>query len=133
MKTPLAFQIKNRLNTVNSYSKKGDKILYYFANNPDTFISNTQPESDSKNSIKIYILYEGKTKNIPKELLDKLLVSSDSSYNPMRPFRWYHYTEFDCADTNDEKSVERVRQKSFSYLLEKIENPDYIWLYEVWV
>lgn len=124
------FQINKKLIALQGYMEDGHKLCYHFGTNNDSFISSVEPQTDSKN-IRIDIIYAGKASDASEELLDKLLVSSDTSYNPSRPFRWYHFTEGDCAMTDDPLSIKRVRDLSFSNLLKKIDTPEYIWIYEI--
>ena len=82
-----------------------------------------------KYEIKLKIIFSGKKNEISNELIDELLISSDSC-NPLRPFRWYKYTPY-CADINSKKSINQTRKKSFQSLLDKIDNPKDIWIFEI--
>jgi hypothetical protein len=94
----------------------------------DTFLSNAIPECDDK-QVNINILYQGPSNKVPAELLEKLLCTGDSSYNPLRPFRWYKHQI--GGNTNDPKDLERARNESFGNYLKEIENPETIFIYEM--
>lgn len=100
----------------------------------DTYISNVMPVNYSVDLLDINVLYAGSTTDAPIELLDKLLCSGDSSYNPSRPFRWYRGNVFGgiCVMTDEGPEViDKGRQQSFKELLEKIESPEFIWIFEI--
>ena len=87
------------------------------------FVS-TDPSENANNRM----LFEGKPNEIPTELFDKLLTASDTSYNPMRPFRWYKYIN-GVSYTDDENSLKEGRIRCMVEFLKKLNNPEklYIW------
>lgn len=127
-----SYQIFKNVDSLEGYASSvdGKKFLaYHIFGYNNTYISDTRPEVSSK-GLTLKILYEGNASDIPSDIVDELLVTNDSSENPLRPFRWYRYT-MHCAMTDDPESIKKVRGESFSKLLEKIENPAYIWIYEI--
>ncbi len=130
---PKEIQILSQVIKTSSYSNKESSWSMYKSSHLDTFISNASPGEPQVGKIFINILYQGNTKDVPVELLDKLLCRGDSSYNPMRPFRWYRSAvDFQlCAQTDTKGSVEKIRQESFDSFLSKIDNPEKIWIYEM--
>ena len=98
----------------------------------DTFVSNVIAKTENKN-LKINILFSGKPNEISPELLDKLLVTNDSSYNPSRPFRWYRSKNerIIVATTTDPQSIIFSRAESFNTYLSFLGNPEIIWIYEI--
>jgi hypothetical protein len=78
----------------------------------------------------IELLYEGTLKNLPNDLIDKVLVRADSSYNPSRPFRWYKFVQL-CAYTDDEQSIIDTRNASIGHMLKGIDNAEYFYIYNI--
>lgn len=103
------------------------KIVF---NQNEIFISTKEPQGNFK------ILFQGTPKYCPTKIIDQILVTGDSSYNPSRPFRWYrHATEFntmaftDVKDT-EEGSVMLTRKKCYDSFLEALGNPEFAIIYE---
>jgi hypothetical protein len=87
------------------------------------FVSSEPKTVDTFNMV-----FEGKPSEMPIELFDKLFVASDSSYNPMRPFRWYKFIN-GCSYTDNEDSLKEGRSRCMVEVLKKFNNPEkfYIW------
>lgn len=99
--------------------------------NKDTFVSNVKAEGSK--DIVVNELYQGPPADVPIELLDDLLCSGDSSYNPSRPFRWYKdYSGMTiCVDTSTPESIHEGRMASLKTVLDRIDNPETIFIYEL--
>lgn len=81
----------------------------------ENVLVSTVPIRQSSKHLSIEELFAGKREELSNELIDKLLIASDTSENPSRPFRWYKYAAFDCADTNNEEDIDRVRQTAMCF------------------
>ena len=95
----------------------------------DLFISNCKV--DINNCIKV--IYSGVTTDITNTELDKVFLLSDSSDNPLRPFRWYrHYSDNTlCVMTTTEEEIHVGRMEAFNSYLEELDNPEYITIFTV--
>ena len=121
-------KIKSSIRKLHGYEPEGDYFLIIKSGIKDTFISNVNIKSHN-DKVKVNILFEGKPKETPVELLEDLLAGHDTSDNPLRPFRWYRNGE--CANTNDPENIKIIRDNNFNELLYEIEKPDKIWIYEL--
>jgi hypothetical protein len=95
----------------------------------ETYITNAGVDKDG-----ISILYSGKPTEISNELIDELFCTGDSSYNPLRPFRWYATPSFAaaiCVMTTTEEEIHAGRMEAFNAWLEEIGNPDFITIFKV--
>mgnify|MGYP003390518977 CR=1 FL=1 len=105
------------------------------------FISDKEPELIEN------LIYNGHPLDASDEFWDSLLISGDSSYNPLRPFRWYRNFQHGdksgvqgigyMAFTDEPKSIEENRRKSIMSYLRNLDifgidpnNPPSIWIYE---
>lgn len=117
--------LQSRIVRCNGFDEEGQIIAVYVTKNRDVFLSNLRPTGES-----VSILYAGSPDGVPEQLLDKLLITGDSSDNDLRPFRWYKRVEH-FADTNDQGSINAVRKQSFKAHLDEIDSPEKVWIYEL--
>lgn len=89
-----------------------------------TYISDTNPKEEE-----VIMLYAGDPTQINNGLLDTLLIVSDTSCNPMIPFRWYRKIDI-AINTNSSIDIERGRKESYLKLLAEIGTPTKIYIYE---
>jgi hypothetical protein len=131
MITHQEYQIKSRYNKLRGYGEQHGYHIVSSGEN-DTFVSNVMPISCNE-KFKLNILYAGLANEIPEELFDNLFQLSDSSENPLRPFRWYR--PFNgmsiCVNTNSGSEIQEGRDESLNRLLSFIGHPEAIWIYEL--
>ena len=121
------YLILSRITKLKGYSDENFWSIGVSKDIKDTFISNVK--ATVSYGAKINILYEGSAKEIPVDLQEKLLCVSDSSENPSRPFRWYKGGG--CGYTDDPTNIEKTRTESLNFVLEKIDNPEKVFIYEL--
>ena len=125
---PKEIKIQDSVYKNQSYSDKGNSFTVNVDKEcKDTFLSNV-PAIGGKN-VQITTIYSGKSNEVPVDLLEKLLCTADSSYNPSRPFRWYKGGG--VALTDEVGSVEKCRNESFNFFLKQIDSPEYVFIYEM--
>ncbi len=123
------FEISKHLNFGQMYSE-GKEFLLPSLNRESYIVTDTEIKKDSKDLL-IELLYSGNSDFVPIEILDEMLVLSDSSENLMRPFRWYKFCDNVVADTNDEKDLDFYRKLSFQWCLDNLDCPEIIYLYKI--
>lgn len=126
------FFIENSLELLQGYSTGENGGNFYDAHyRNEAIIVSTVPIRLSSKFLNVTELFSGTRLQFTNEIADKLLTASDTSDNPSRPFRWYKFAAYDCADTNNEEDMDRVRQVAITNMLAKIDTPETFFIYEI--
>lgn len=104
-----------------------EKKIYSPHLSSDALIISNAPIKDDKKFI-ITELYRGPASDLTDAIADTVLVANDSSANPSRPFKWYKFAGYDCADTNNPDDIKRVRDIAKKNLFAKIDDAEFIYI-----